>query len=90
MVGGGGGNFDLCLSTCSSRMRANGSMSIFSSCLVCLAQSIFFGHGDQHKEEITGEVSLVGFSLVGGQRAKSQGHLVTVGAEGALASQPIR
>lgn len=73
------------------RMSANCSMSIFSSCLVCLAQSIFFSHGDQHnKEEITWEVSLVGFSLVGGQRAKSQGHLGTVGAEGALASQPIR
>lgn len=90
MVGAGGGNLDLCLATCSSRMRAKCSVNAFSSCLVRLAQSIFFIQGEQHDQEEISREDNLSFRLVGGQRAKSQGHLVTVGTEGALTSQPVR
>lgn len=56
-----------------------------------MAQPIFFSCGDQcNEEKVTWDHSLVGFCPMGGQKARSQGLLVSAGAYWALVSQPVR
>lgn len=70
---GWGRDFDLCLSTCRSRMRANCSMNVLSS-YIYLPGSIHLLQpwGPAWWGKVTWENSVAGVYLMGGQRARSQ------------------